>query len=263
MNRPRPEISALVVSTDKETLEIVERALTASGDTAFAVMELADAIALATSRDTSIAFIDVALAGTGGLALVHHLLAVRPDVSVYVLSSTADLPKALEGLSLGATGIVPLPATGDAVMRAVSEVRAKKEATARVADLEHQLHLVRATVQQMQRVTKLAVGAPRKELARAAAEAIVESCGAMEVAVYFTVPNRPGTYERVAEVGGTALPEHATEVELEAIAERREKAVIPLRSESKTLGRVVVDVEEGPRREIAADLVAFTAALVA
>lgn len=263
--KARAEISALVVSSDKDTLEVCERALTASGDSAFAVMDLAEAIAMATSRDTSIAFIDVALAGgTGGLALVHHLLAVRPDVSIYVMSTQDKMGRALEGLALGATGILPLPATGDAVMRAVSEVRAKKEATARVADLEHELHLVRSTVRQMQRVTTLAAGAPRRELARAAAEAIAEACGAMAVAVYFSSEKNLGSYDRVAEVGGSHLPEHATEVELEALgAERRERAVYPLRSETRTFGRVIVEVEEGARRSIASDLVVFTAALVA
>ena len=261
--RPRAEIGALVVSSDTEILGICERALTASGDSAFAVMDLAEAIAMATSRDTSIAFIDVALAGTGGLALVHHLLAVRPDVSIYVMSTQDKMGKALEGLSLGATGIIPLPATGDAVMRAVSEVRAKKEATARVADLEHELHLVRSTVRQMQRVTAMAAGAPRRELARAAAEAIAEACGAMAVAIYFSSEKQLGSYDRVAEVGGGHLPEHATEVELEALGERKERVIFPLRSETRTLGRVVVEVEEGARRAIASDLVVFTAALVA
>ncbi|MGH7280188.1 MAG: hypothetical protein ACRELY_01575, partial [Polyangiaceae bacterium] len=209
------------------------------------------------------AFIDVALAGTGGLALVHHLLAVRPDVSIYVMSTQDKMGKALEGIALGATGIIPLPATGDAVMRAVSEVRAKKEAHARVADLEHELHLVRSTVLQMQRVTAMAAGAPRKELARAAAEAIAEACGAMAVAIYFGSEKKLGSYDRVAEVGGGHLPEHATDVELEALGERKERVIFPLRSETRTLGRVVVEVEEGARRAIASDLVVFTAALVA
>ena len=261
--RPRAEIGALVVSSDTEVIGICERALMASGDSAFAVMDLAEAIAMATSRDTSVAFIDVALAGTGGLALVHHLLAVRPDVSVYVMSTQDKMGKALEGLALGATGIIPLPATGDAVMRAVSEVRAKKEATARVADLEHELHLVRSTVRQMQRVTAMAAGAPRRELARAAAEAIAEACGAMAVAIYFGSEKKLGSYDRVAEVGGGHLPEHATEVELEALGERKERVIFPLRSETRTLGRVIVEVEEGARRAIASDLVVFTAALVA
>lgn len=261
--RPRAEIGALVVSSDTEILGICGRALTASGDSAYAVMDLAEAIAMATSRDTSIAFIDVALAGTGGLALVHHLLAVRPDVSIYVMSTQDKMGKALEGIALGATGIIPLPATGDAVMRAVSEVRAKKEATARVADLEHELHLVRSTVRQMQRVTAMAAGAPRRELARGAAEAIAEACGAMAVAIYFGSEKKLGSYDRVAEVGGGHLPEHATEVELEALGERKERVIFPLRSETRTLGRVIVEVEEGARRAIAADLVVFTAALVA
>jgi ActR/RegA family two-component response regulator len=259
----RPQLTAIVVSSDKDVLGVVERALLAAGDSAVLVMDIAEAIAIASSRDAAIAFIDVTLAGTGGLALVHHLLAVRPDVSIYVMAPPTQLTHALEGLALGATGILPLPATGDSVMRAMSEVRAKKEAASRVADLEHQLHLVRNTVRQMQRVAKLAAGAPRRELARASAEAIAESCGAMAVAVYFTSEKQAGSFVRVADVGGGSLPEQATDSELDALAERPERVVLPLRSEQRTLGRVVIEVDEGPRREIAADLVAFTASLLA
>lgn len=259
----RPQLTALVVSSDKDVLGVVERALLAGGDSAVLVMDLSEAIAVASSRDAAIAFIDVTLAGTGGLALVHHLLAVRPDVSIYVMAPPDKLTHALEGLALGATGILPLPATGDSVMRAMGEVRSKKESASRVADLEHQLHLVRNTVRQMQRVAKLAAGAPRRELARASAEAIAESCGAMAVAVYFASEKQAGSFVRVADVGGSSLPAEATDSELDALAEKRERAVLPLRSEQKTLGRVVIEVDEGPRREIAADLVSFAASLLA
>ena len=259
----RTQLTAIVVSSDKEVLGVVERALLNGGDSAVLVMDIAEAIAVASSRDASIAFIDVTLAGTGGLALVHHLLAVRPDVSVYVMAPPAKLTHALEGIALGAIGILPLPATGDSIMRAMNDVRSKKEAASRVADLEHELHLVRSTVRQMQQVAKLAAGAPRRELARASAEAIAESCGALAVAVYFASEKKAGSFDRVAEVGGSSLPEHATDSELDALGEGEEKLVLPLRSEQRTLGRVVVEVEPGARRALAADLIAFTASLLA
>ncbi|MEO8878155.1 MAG: hypothetical protein ABI461_21360, partial [Polyangiaceae bacterium] len=263
MSSMRQQLTAIVVSADKEVLGVVERALLSGGDSAVLVMDIAEAIAVASSRDASIAFIDVTLAGTGGLALVHHLLAVRPDVSIYVMAPPAKTTHALEGLALGASGMLPLPATGDSVMRAMNDVRAKKEAAARVADLEHELHLVRNTVRQMQQVAKLAAGAPRRELARASAEAIAESCGAMAVAVYFSSEKQAGSFDRVAEVGGSSLPKHASDSELDALAEGHDKIVLAMRSEQKTLGRVVVEVEEGARRLLAADLGAFTASLLA
>src|SRR4029079_3095300 len=78
-------MTILVVSSDEGTLRAFDTTLGALGDRCVAVMDLAEAIAAASTaaswvQPLAAAFVEVAMGEGGGLALVQHLPAVHPGV---------------------------------------------------------------------------------------------------------------------------------------------------------------------------------------
>jgi ActR/RegA family two-component response regulator len=248
---PRGALDVLIVSEDAETLRTIANAITGMGDRAVTVSDLAQAVALAGTLSPAVALVDVTLAGGGGLALVHHLPAVRPEIAVYVMAPGPKLHIALEGLTLGATGMLTLPPSGDAVMRAIAEVRTRLAASVQHDGLEAELSLQRRRGDHMHRLVRIAAKAGWTELARTVAEAIAELTHAHAVSAYRVVE---GTLMRVVLVGTSDAPDEV----------RAEAALDPY-GEIFSLGAGALLVEKGQedRRGLAAELTGFAVALLA
>ena len=249
----RSPICALVVSDDPETLRTVEAAITSRGDRAVAVMDLADAVARAGSAEPALAFVDVTLAGGAGLALVHHLPVVWPDVVVYVMAPAPKLHLALEGLTLGATGMLTLPPSGDAVLRAVDEVRSRIAAASEQTKIGIELSTQRRRGDHMNRLVRIAAKAGWTELARMLAEALAELTQAKAVSVYRDEGSE-GALCRAAIVGEAAAPEHAA-----ALSDLETYGC----AFSLGPGALVVEGGSDSRRGLAAELAEFATAVLA
>ncbi len=247
---PRAVLDVLIASEDADTLRTISNAVTGMGDRAVTVSDLAEATALAGTLAPAVAFIDVTLAGGSGLVLVHHLPAVRPGIAVYVMAPGAQLHIALEGLTLGATGMLTLPPSGDAVMRAIGEVRMRLASSAEHVGLEEELSLQRRRGDHMHRLVRIAAKAGWTELARTVAEAIAELTRAQGVSVYRVVE---GTLVRVALVGTSDAPEKV-----------RAEGELDPHGEIFSLGAGALLVEKGQedRRALAAELTGFASALL-
>ncbi len=247
---PRPAHDVLVISEDPETLRTISNAVNGMGDRAVPVRDLAEAIALAGSLRPALAFVDITLAGGGGLALVHHLPAVHAEIAVYVMAPGSKLHIALEGLTLGATGMLTLPPSGDAVMRAIGEVRERLASSVQHAGQEEELSLQRRRGDHMHRLVRIAAKAGWTELARMVAEAVAELTRARAVSAYRIAE---GALMRVALVGSSDAPDEAkAEGELETYGE-----IFSLGT-----GTIVVELGQEDRRGLAAELTGFATALL-
>ena len=125
----------LVVSSSAETIATAKAALEPTGDRSVTLHDMAEAVNLApTSVD--VAFVDVTLPGGTALAIVHHLVGGSPACAVYAVAPVDQLAQAAEAQSLGAKGIIVAPLTGDALLQAVSAVRAERAMRERMVQLE-------------------------------------------------------------------------------------------------------------------------------
>jgi ActR/RegA family two-component response regulator len=253
-------LGVLIVSDDPDTRMLLSRAIASAGDHPSSVLDLADAVALAVKNDSAVAFVDVTMPGGSGVALVHHLQAVRPDIAVYVMCPPAKVPLALEAMALGAAGMITLPASGDSILRATSEVRERRAAMALLVRLEKEVLSLRKRTLEMQRLTKLVPRATSRELVRAAADAFLAVSGAKGLAIFLV--DETG-HVLASQLGESALPERLDDVGLEAAGAVAHRELLPIGSGSRRFGTVIVDRPHPDRRAALSDLVTFVASLFA
>lgn len=226
-------MTVLVVSSEADTLRAVDAALSSVGDRCVAAMDAAEAIALAQTAPPGLALVDVALgagAGAGigpGVSLVHHLPAVVAGLPVYAMANRPELHHAVEALTAGASGVVPLPVTLEGVLRAVREVRVRRGAAAQRASLERQVAASGQRLERMSRMIRAAARGSQLELAREAADALREASDARGVAVYAA---EGAALVRLAFTGEILAPETVTRAELDAASFDRDRERVTMGS---------------------------------
>jgi len=251
---PFVSMKVLVVCDDPEELRVFEQSAAHMGDQVSGVHDLAEAIAVAASLGPELAFVDVTLGEGNGLSLVHHLLTTCEGIVIYAMAPSAKLDMALEGLTLGATGMVTLPTSGDAILRAIGEVR-EKRGTARHRELlETQLAHARISIEAMRHLVKLATRGVMPDLMRGVADAVVAVGGARAVSVY---QPQGTTLGRVASSGTSTAPEITAEPDLERFGAKKGRETFALGG-----GAIIVEGGEPAYRPAVADLTSFASSLV-
>jgi ActR/RegA family two-component response regulator len=227
-------LRVLAVAQDAVTLQTIERAVAAAEDVLFTTMDMAESIATAASEKPEVAFVDVALEDSAGLALVHHIMAVCPRVFVYAMAPPSAMELGTQAIALGAAGLLVAPPSGDALRQALGDVRARLAEAAERARLEADLGAAVRRADVLERLTRVLGAGPRGcGDASAIAEAFREATGARGVAVDVFGPNGTGSL-RLAALGSlTDLPRQG--------ASLRE---VPLVFGIRNVGRVVLDAAE-------------------
>lgn len=191
----------LLVTQDEATRDTVRAALEDEGEACFVAVEVASALAVVGESHPRLAIIDLNLRGTSALALVHHLVALDATLQIAVLAVPAQFAAAAEALALGAGALLVAPATGDAVLRVLADVRARSALAEQI--VRHQ-----AEVRDLEDLTEAmteALAAVTHDDARGVDEALVGTLqlasGARGVALYGATEQ--GTRRQAAY--GTAL----------------------------------------------------------
>jgi DNA-binding NarL/FixJ family response regulator len=138
-----PDARALIANV------LVDERLTLAGD-------LAEGLAVAEGDPPDVAFIEIGLGDGAGLALVHHLKAIVPAVTVFALATADAVEQGAHAMALGATGTLLLPLGGDEILSALATVKVRlgeKEAT---AELERAAQIYARAAGWMGRVAELA-----------------------------------------------------------------------------------------------------------
>jgi len=251
---PFVPMKVLVVCGDAEELRTFEQTADHLGDRVTGVADLGEAMTVAASLQPELAFVDVTLGDGGGLPLVHHLQTASEGIAIYAMAPSPKLDMALEGLTLGATGMVTLPTSGDAILRAIGEVREKLGTLRHREFLEAQLAHTRTALEAMRHLVKLAARGAIPELMRAVADAVVAVGQARAVSVY---QPEGTTLGRVASSGNSTAPEIAVEPDLERFGSKEGRETFTLGS-----GAIVVEGGDPAYRPAVADLTSFASSLV-
>ena len=248
-------LRVLGASQEDPTLETLSRTLAARGDLFFPSRDASQALRLALGENTEVAFVDVMLDGGAGLALVHHLTAARPEMAVFALAPESNLELGAQAVALGAAGFVSTPPSGDALLHAVGEVRARRAAEREKARLEAALNSAKRRSSLMDRLVQLAHGGTHPEVARAILDGLAELADAKGAALYAPVePPRTECLRLHATGRGQDLPASSPAEDLIRLASARSAILVPLTVSERTVATAIL---EGIDPALEGDVTAF------
>jgi ActR/RegA family two-component response regulator len=247
-------LRVLVASQNASTLRTIAGAITPTGDLVFTTSDVAEALATAAGEKTEVAFVDVMLDSGAGLALVHHLTVAFPGITVYALAPESNLELGSQAVALGAIGFVSSPPSGDALLHAIGEVKARRAAEREKGRLESDLAAAKRRNALMDRVVQLAHGGAHSEVARAIMEALAEVSEARGAALYAAFDPPRGECVRLAAMGITQdLAASYRGEDLLRVATERGAAVVPLGVAERLLALVLLEGADPAReRDVAA-----------
>src|SRR5690606_6999355 len=119
----RETLRVLAVVDDSAPSRAIEQVVTEEGDAFQRARHVEEAVGMASTIGVDVAFVELAVEGGAALALCHHLPSLCPGIVVHALTAPSDLDRGAEAMSLGATGVIVMPPTGDAIVRVLSDVK--------------------------------------------------------------------------------------------------------------------------------------------
>src|SRR5450432_3598571 len=192
----------------------MSRTLSPSSDRLSVATDLAEGLVRISSQVPDIAFVDVTLGDGAGLAVLHHIRALAPNVTVFAMTTADRLALGMQAAALGSAGTLVLPLSGDELLNAISDVRTRLAERLERIRLERAATLSQRQVSLVEQVAEIAESATRREAAERLAEVLVCGVGAVSAAVY--VPAAEGSRQlmRVAGRGTGDTPSFCDEMEL-------------------------------------------------
>ncbi len=257
-------LSVLAIVDSKPLAELFARVFSSPDDRITVAASLAEGLSLAATEPLDLAFVDVSLGHNAGLALVHHLRAVAPSALIYALASEGSLHIGAQAVALGGSGLIMMPPSGDELLSAAGEARARLAAAHEKRQLEDRAEFARRVAESAGRIAGLAECGDRREAARKLAQIFAEMSGANTAMVY--IPASEGSSELAqAGIHGKMpnAPTYADEMGLVTFARQSSCDVVPLAVRHLAEGHVLLSdlpSEWGPAERSSCELMAGQAA---
>jgi ActR/RegA family two-component response regulator len=235
------DLSVVVIVSDGGAIEIMSRTLSQSGDRLSVATDLAEGLVRISSQVPDVAFVDVTLGEGAGLAVLHHIRALAPNVTVFALTNAERLPLGVQAASLGSAGTLVMPLSGDEVLNALSDVRTRHVERDERFRLERAVAASARHASLVEQVAEIAESASRREAAERLTAVLVNGVGVQAAAVY--VPAAEGSRQlmRVASLGNLAdAPSFCDEMELLNHARERDLETIRLALKREQSGIVLL-----------------------
>lgn len=259
-------LRVLAIVEDHDVGLAIEHVVREEGDTFERATTIDGAVASASATPVDVAFIELRADGGAALALCHHLPSLCPGVVVHALVSPQELERGAEALSLGAAGVIVTPPTGDALARALADVKAAAVRGKQVNLLEEKLTRERKKLETYDRLVRFARGAAQSDAVKAIVDGVAQISGAKGVALYATFGDAESERVRLAAVGTALdLPTTSQPADLSRLVQARHARVVPLVTGGGELGILVLEhVPAAAESEVAsvADLAAAMLSLV-
>jgi two-component system response regulator HydG len=118
----------LAVDDAPDTLELLQRNLTAAGYVVFTASSVAEAIRALERNPVDLVITDMKMPGVTGLDLVRHVRENLPDTGIIVITGYPSVDGAVEAVKTGAEEYVSKPFTSKELSAAVSRVLGKLHA---------------------------------------------------------------------------------------------------------------------------------------
>jgi len=130
MTQPSEKASILVVDDVPNTVEVLERNLTAEGYSVFTAPGVPEAIRITESTPIDLVITDLKMPKVSGIDLVRHVRENLPDAEVIMITGYPSIEGAVEAGKMGAEEYLPKPFTDAellaAVRRALGKLRMRR-----------------------------------------------------------------------------------------------------------------------------------------
>ncbi len=195
-------LRVLVVVEDAPTLRVIQRTLGSAGDEVITATDLADAMASAGAEVPDLVLIDVGMGQEAGLAMVHHLRALAPNLAVAALIPAESLGLVTQAMALGASHLLVLPLSGDELLMTASAVRTRRAERAQQLQLAQVAELARSSRSLSEALSGLASAASRRDAAERLAVLLAQA-GASSAMVYVPAGEGARQLMRLGAVGNS------------------------------------------------------------
>jgi GGDEF domain-containing protein/ActR/RegA family two-component response regulator len=257
-------LTVLAIVDSPSVGQLFSRVFSTPDDRILVATTLPEGLTLAASEKPDLAFVDVSLGHNAGLALVHHVRAVAPNATVFALATEAALHIGAQAVALGGAGLIIMPPSGDELLSAAAEVRARLASVSERKSLAHQADFARRAAESAVRIAALAECSDRRDSAKRLAQIFADTAGAKSAALY--MPASEGSSELIqAGIVGSIpnSPTFADEMGLVTFAHRDECEVVPLSLRQLAEGHVLLQglsATLGTQERLALELMAGQAA---
>jgi ActR/RegA family two-component response regulator len=237
----------LAIVDDEPTRTLLPKVL--QRDHLLLTADLAEGLSLAEQHRPDAAFVEIGIGGGAGLAMIHHLKAVAPNVTVFALACRDALDAAANAVALGGAGLLMLPISGDEILSAIAGVKARAAERALRIDLEQASAMYARAAGWMGRLAELADCPTRAAASELLIEVLTEATSARGGAVYLSVG------DKVTELVRTAAspildraPAFGMEADILEYARHEQLLVIPLSTRTFKTGLLLIAEQRASAR---------------
>ena len=225
--RSAPELNVVAIVPDATTIELMSATLKGSGDRLSVATDLAEGLARVSAQVPDVAFVDVTLGDSAGLAVLHHVRALAPNVVVFALTSADRLDLGVQAVALGGAGVLVKPLSGDELLNALSDVRTRIGERLERADLLRAARSAARGASLSGDIAEIASAKTRREAAQRIAQVMGGAAGAEDVVVYLPAAEGSRQLLRAAVLGETGnAPTFCEEMEALTFASERGMTVV-------------------------------------
>lgn len=240
MIRTNVAVTILAIVADPFTRAMFPKVVT--GERLLVSADLNEGLAIASSDPPDLAFVEIGIHDGAGLAMVHHLKALVPNVTIVALASRDALEAAANAVALGGAGLLILPASGDEILGAIATVKASIAARVMRADMEQAAVVFARAASFMTRVAELADAPTRNAAAAQLVDVLTEATGASGAAVYLSAPDKPTELVRAsASPSLEDAPAFGMEADILEQARLRRLLAVPLATRTLRVGHVLLE----------------------
>lgn len=242
-----PRLRVLVVAAHDDDAKFAVRVLEDNGDRAETCGDVPEALARLSQESFDLALISLSMPRGDGLALVHHLRALYPDLDVVVMASAEEVEEAASAMALGVHGTVVTPLTGDDVLTAADRARERRVLLAERAGLHAKVAASLKRTETYARCAAFVAEAEPEGMARQVLEACEAEVPSDARGLFLGDASTPDRYFRMSLAGDEdKLPDALTDKDLhhvsadESVGELGEQVFLVLRNGDQYLGAVVL-----------------------
>lgn len=240
-DRARP-LRVLVVVEDPDVKRSIEHVVSEEGDLFVAASSIEDAVQAASIDRVDITFVELRVEGGAALALCHHIPSLCPGSAVHAIVHPVEIERGQEALQLGATGLIVAPPNGEAIARALSDVKSESMRRKEITSLEAKLARERKRLETYDRLVRFARGAAPSDAVRAIVDGVSQLSSAQGVALYATFGDDDSERVLLAALGTALdLPSTCAPADLSRLVSARSARVVPLIASAGAIGMLVLD----------------------
>lgn len=240
-DRARP-LRVLVVVEDPDVRRAIEHVVSEEGDLFVAASSIEDAVQAASIDRVDITFVELRVEGGAALALCHHIPSLCPGSALHAIVHPVEIERGQEALQLGATGLIVAPPNGEAIARALGDVKSETQRRKEITSLEAKLARERKRLETYDRLVRFARGAAPSDAVRAIVDGVSQLSAAQGVALYATFGDDDSERVLLAALGTALdLPSTCAPADLSRLVSVRAARVVPLIASSGAIGMLVLD----------------------